>query len=98
MVLHLNLPAELEQRLRQEADRRGKATESVALGLLDQHLPPQQDLPRATAIALLEQWMDEDATLSPEEAATNSEVLRTLDADRPSYRKLFTTIPQDDPE
>ena len=43
--------------------------------------------------ALLDRWQEEDATLSPEEAAANAEVLRALDADRSSYRKLFTPTP-----
>ena len=96
MTFRLTLPPELEERLRQEAERRGQPTESVALGLLDQHLPPPLDDRRAAAIAMLHQWMEEDAGLSPEEAAANADVLRALDEDRPSYRKLFTDLLKDD--
>lgn len=96
MTLQLNLSAELQERLRQEAERRGQPTEAVALQLLAEHLPPPLDARRAAALALLQQWMEEDAALSPEEAAANREVLRALDEDRPSYRKLFTDVFKDD--
>jgi hypothetical protein len=96
MVLQLPLPAELEERLRQEAERCGQSTESVALRLLEQHLPPPLDERRAAAVALLERWQEEDASLSAEEAAGNADVLRALDADRPSHRKLFPDLLKDD--
>jgi hypothetical protein len=97
MTLQLTLPAELEERLRLEAERRGQPKELVALGLLDQHLPPASDDRRAVAVALLHRWMEEDAMLTPEEASGNTEVLHALDEDRPSYRKLFTELCKDDP-
>lgn len=96
MTLQLNLSPELHERLRQEAERRQEAVETVALRLLDEHLPPPLDARRAAAIALLRQWMEEDEALTPEEEAANAEVLRALDEDRPSYRKLFTDILKDD--
>jgi hypothetical protein len=86
------LPPDLEARLRQEAERRGQPTESVALRILEDHLPPPLDERRAAAIAMLQQWMAEDAALSPEERSANDEILRALEADRPSYRKLFPDI------
>jgi hypothetical protein len=92
MMLQLPLPVDLERRLRQEAERRGQSTESVALQLLEQHLPPPVDERRAAAVALLERWQKEDAALSAEQAAGNAEVLRALDADRPSYRKVFPEL------
>ena len=95
MTLQLNLSVELLERLRQEAERRGQPAESVAMHLLEEHLPPPLDARRAAALALLHQWMEEDAALSPEEEAENREVLRALDEDRPSYRKLFTEILKD---
>jgi hypothetical protein len=97
MTLQLSLPHELEERLRLEAERRGHSIESVAVELLDQHLPPALDDRRAAAVALLHRWMEEDAVLSLEEASGNREVLRALDEDRPSYRKLFTDLRKDDP-
>lgn len=35
---------------------------------------------------------------SPEEQAANAAVLRALDEDRPSYRKLFADLPKDEPK
>jgi hypothetical protein len=96
MTLELTLPVEMEERLRQEAQRSGQPCEALALRLLDQYLPPPLDARRAAAIAMLDQWTRLDETLSPEEAASNAAVLRALDEDRPSYRKLFTDVLKDD--
>jgi hypothetical protein len=98
MTLQLNLSAELQERLRQEAERRGQPAESVALRLLEEHLPPPLDARRAAALAMLHQWMEEDAALTEEEFAANAEVFRCLDEDRPSYRKLFADILKDAPK
>jgi hypothetical protein len=98
MTLQLTLPAELEKRLRLEAERRGQSADSVTLCLLDQHLPPARDGRREAAVALLHRWMSEDSLLSREEEAENANLLRALDADRPSYRKLFTEILKDKPQ
>ncbi len=95
MTLQLTLSRELEERLQQEAERRGQPTEALALRLLEEHLPPPLDARRAAAIAMLARWQDEDAALSQEEASTKAEVLRALDEDRPSYRKLFTAVLKD---
>ena len=95
MTLHLALSREVEERLRQEAERRGEPTEAIALRLLEEHLPPALDARRAAAVAMLGRWQDEDAALSREESTANAEVLRALDEDRPSYRKLFTAVLQD---
>jgi hypothetical protein len=92
------LPPELENRLRQEAKRREQPAEAVALGLLDQHLPPPLDDRRAAAVAMLQRWVAENAALSQAEADANAAVLRALDKDRPSYRKLFTDLLKDDPK
>jgi hypothetical protein len=96
-MIQLTLPPELGERLRQEAERRGQTAEAVVVRLLDQHLPPAGDDRRAAAVALLHRWAEEDAALSPEEAAANADVLRALDEDRPSYRKLFTDLRKGDP-
>jgi hypothetical protein len=142
MTLQLELPAGLEERLRQESKLRGQPIEAVALRLLEEKLPPSEEeivqriqqaktleemfaaaaaIPdaddgydllkaldenrkgvrqledrRAAAIAMLVRWGEEDATLLPEQEASNEDVLRALDADRPSYRKLFANELQDD--
>lgn len=89
MTLHLDLSPQLQERLRQESERRGEAAEALALRILDEHLPPPADARRAAALAMLQQWIEEDAALTPAEEAANLEVLRCLDEDRPSYRKLY---------
>jgi len=96
MTLQLNLPAQIEKRLRQEADRQGLAPAAMTLKLLDQHLPQPLDDRRAAAIAMLNQWMEEDQSLSDEELAENQDLLRQIDEDRPSYRKLFNEILKDE--
>ncbi len=89
MTLQLRLPAELQERLKQEAERRGQSSESVALHLLEEHLPPPLDARRAAALATLQQWMEEDAALSEEQSERAEEFLRGLDAARTSNRPLF---------
>jgi hypothetical protein len=98
MSLTLNLPPDLEDRLQREAERCGKPAESVALRVLDEHLPRPSDPRRAAAVAMLQGWMEEDACLSPEEASANAAVLRSLDEDRPSHRKLFASLLTDSPK
>jgi len=86
MILQLTLSPKLEERLRQEAERHGQPSEAVALRLLDEHLPPLDER-RAAAIALLQQWMEEDAPT--EGAEEDDEFFRHLDASRTSNRLLF---------
>lgn len=97
MTLQLDLHPELAMRLRHEAERRGQSTESVAVQLLAEHLPPPQDARQAAAVAMLRRWAEEDAQLPPEAAAANAKVLRALDEDRPSHRKLFSEVLKDTP-
>jgi predicted transcriptional regulator len=96
MTLHLSLTPELEERLRQEAQRLGKPSETIALQLLADHLPQPLDERRAAAIAMLQEWMKEDDHMSAHEEAENTRILRMLDEDRPSYRKLFAESLKDD--
>src|SRR5438128_1243932 len=58
MTLQLSLPAELEKRLRSEAERQGIPPDALTLKLLDEHLPPA-DRPTPLS-ALFEQWQEED--------------------------------------
>jgi hypothetical protein len=95
MTLHLSLPPDLESRLRQEAQRQGLPPDAVTLKLPDDHLPAVDR--RAALIALLKEWRTEDEAMTPEESASNAEVLRALDEDRLSDRKLFTQILKDNP-
>jgi hypothetical protein len=85
MTLTVDLPPELERRLRQEAQRQGVPTTEYAVQLLAKHVPPSDR--REAAIALLQSWIDEDDT--EEQRATSEFLIKALDEDRPSDRKLF---------
>ncbi|HXG08966.1 MAG TPA: hypothetical protein VNK04_04190 [Gemmataceae bacterium] len=85
MTLTLNLPRELEQRLLQEAQRRGVAVEQCALQLLEHQLAPRDRC--AEAVALIQSWIDADDV--EEQKETGDFLIQALDEDRPSERKLF---------
>jgi hypothetical protein len=91
--MQLTLPPQLEARLKQEAARRGMAADACALHLLEQSLPAEDR--RSAGVAMLERWALEAENLSEEEAAENAAVLRAIDEDRLSDRKLFTDILRD---
>ncbi|MFO1433933.1 MAG: hypothetical protein U1F76_28195 [Candidatus Competibacteraceae bacterium] len=85
MTLTLNLPPELEQRLRQAATGRGLSLDAYTVQLLDQSLPPTD---RPTAIVtLLQSWLDEKNT--EEQQETGEYLIHALDKDRLSDRPLF---------
>ena len=85
MTLTLKLAPDLEQRLAEAAQRSGMPPDAYTLGLLRQHLPPLDR--RAEAVALLQSWIDNgDAA---EQSETGEYLVRALDEDRPSDRKLF---------
>jgi hypothetical protein len=96
VTLHLILSADMEERLRHEADRLGEPDEAVALRLLDRSLPPSPSARQKAALDLLGQWQQEDAALAENDLAENAQVLRTLDEDRPSHRKLFPELSRTD--
>ncbi len=85
MTLTLHLTPEIEQRLTQEAKRQGLSVDAYTLQLLDTHLPPQgRD---EALVTLLQSWIDEDD--AGEQQETGEYLVRVLDEDRPSERKLF---------
>jgi hypothetical protein len=68
-----------------EADRRGVPAERVTLDLLDEYLPAPGR--QAELISLLKSWVEE---VDPEEQReTGQYLIRALDEDRLSDRKLF---------
>lgn len=85
MTLTLSLPEELEQRLRQEAERHGLTAAEYTVQVLEAQLPPVDR--RAELVALLQRWIDEGDEAEQREAG--GQLLRALDADRLSDRKLF---------
>jgi hypothetical protein len=83
--LTLHLPPGLNERLNQEAHRLGVPTDVLAMQLLEKQLPPKDR--RAEAIALLQSWIDADD--GGEQQKTGDYLIRTLDEDRLSDRKLY---------
>ncbi len=90
MNLELELPPDIEDRLHAEASRTGDAVDRVAIQLLDRSLPDPDKSDRA--LNLIAKWMKEDESLSDEEILRHRAVLRAIDDDRPSERKLFEKI------
>ncbi|MGA2033144.1 MAG: hypothetical protein ABSG68_12870 [Thermoguttaceae bacterium] len=78
------MTAELEQRLIDEAGRHGIPPDQFVVQVLEQHLPMNDR--REQFAALLQSWLEED---QEEQKDTFEYLLRSLDEDRPSQRKLF---------
>lgn len=87
MTLMLPLPAELQARLAQEAQRLGVNETDCVLRVLNDHLPPAER--RAQAAALIESWIQEED--DQEQKQTGDFLVKSLDEDRPADRKLFPT-------
>jgi hypothetical protein len=85
MELELNLPPELDARLRGEAERQGLSPAAVAVKVLDEHLPSSD---RAAQLgALLASWQAEDESAPDDDP--DYDFFQALDAARTSHRKLF---------
>ncbi len=76
----LTLPDDTAERLRFDAGRRGLPPETVALQLLQQHLPREADeaRKRAELRTLLQKWQEEDAAGDNDGLADGDEVLAAL--------------------
>jgi hypothetical protein len=85
MMLTLSLPEELEQRLRQEAERQGLTAAEYTIQVLEAQLPSIDR--RRELIALLQTWIDQDDAAEQQE--NGEQLIRALDEDRLSDRKLF---------
>jgi hypothetical protein len=90
MTLKLALPPDLETLLKAAASRNGQPADQYAVQLLDQHLPPAESN-RAAAQMLL-RWAEEADALTNAESAENEKILRAIDAQRLSDRKLFSHL------
>lgn len=85
MTLTLELDAELEEHLTHEAKQQGLSVESVTKNILQQALSPGE---RAAKVgALLRSWLVEDD--QGEQKETWDYLVKALDEDRSSDRKLF---------
>ena len=85
MSLTLQIPDDLKDRLVAEAARQGMSVGDYTLQILKSHVPPQDR--RAAAVALLQSWIDQPD--QKEQKETGDFLIRSLDEDRPSERKLF---------
>lgn len=85
MTISLALTPELERRLKQAAEQQGLPADALAVRLLEQHLPPAER--REELVALLQSWIDGDDVAEQQE--TGEYLVRVLDEDRLSDRKLF---------
>ena len=89
MTLQFTLPSELQERLHQEAERRGQPAEAVALRLLDEHLPPPLECALSGRHRHAAPMDGGRRGHFPGGASANEEFFRALDAARPSNRKSF---------
>ena len=85
MTLTLNLPSEVEEYLLQEAHQKGLSIESVTLQLLTSFIVLRQK--QTKAVNLLQSWIDDEDI--EEQQETGQYLIRSLDEDRLSERKLF---------
>jgi predicted DNA-binding protein len=85
MTLTLKLPLDLEERLQHEAERQGLPADTLTRQLLDQHLPSED--PRGELAELLQSWIEEGD--AQEQKETGEYLIRALDEDRLSDRRLF---------
>jgi len=85
MTLTLELTPDLEQRLTREAAKRGVPAAEFTLELLRQHLPTEDR--RTQLMAVFRSWIKEGD--AEEQRETGEYLIRTLDEDRLSDRKLF---------
>lgn len=85
MTLTLELSTDLEERLVAEAERAGMRAEQYTLRLLDSSLPPKNR--RRRVVELLQSWIDDSD--ADEQVETGESLIRALDEDRLSDRKLF---------
>lgn len=84
MTLTLNLPSELEQYLLHEASERGISLEAMTLQVLTNSISTKQK--QTQAVKLLQSWLDDE---DDEQQETGQYLIRALDEDRLSDRRLF---------
>jgi hypothetical protein len=85
MALTLDLPSEVEQYLLQEANQKGLSIESVTLQILTSFILLRQK--QNKAVNVLQSWIDDEDI--EEQKETGQYLIRALDEDRLSDRKLF---------
>jgi predicted transcriptional regulator len=86
-LLTLTLDPELEQRLQREASCQGLSPQQYAVQALEEHVSQADRERREKAVALVQSWIDEGD--EEEQKETGEYLIRVLDEDRLSDRKLF---------
>jgi hypothetical protein len=97
MTLVLDLPPAVQRQLETEAAKEGMTAEAYALKKLDEALPSKVELPArqdpSKLSLLLQEWIDEDANMTPEEAAQAEkeweEFASAMNASHTSNRVLY---------
>jgi hypothetical protein len=74
MTLTLDIPPDLERRLNHEAEKLGLHAQEYTLRLLGQHLPAKDR--SASAVDLLQSWIDDDRMHSPSDAEALNDACR----------------------
>jgi hypothetical protein len=91
MGFRLEMPPELENRIRDEADRRGVEPEQFLLHLVERQLESQRPSPSNPLASLFAKWAAEDETDDPEELARRSrdweELKKSINANHGSFRE-----------
>ncbi len=82
----LTLAPELESRVKIESARRGISPHECAAQVLEAGISEAERERREKAIALLQSWIDEEEN---SDEGYDDELLKMLDEDRLSERKLF---------
>ena len=90
MTLKLSLTPDLEKRLKMAASRNGKRADEYVVQLLNENLPTTES--NVAAAQMLLGWAKEDERMSDDDSAANERILRAIDEDRLSDRKLFTDL------
>ncbi|MGH9754637.1 MAG: hypothetical protein ACREA2_17815 [Blastocatellia bacterium] len=86
-TITLTLDSEFEQRLLREASQHGLSPEQYAVQALEERILQTERERREKAIALVQSWIDEGD--EQEQRETWEYLVRVLDEDRTSARKLF---------
>jgi hypothetical protein len=93
MSLMIELDPEVEERLQQEATRHGMPVADYARHLIEEGLPVPLDKKQKATLALLQSWVDQDATDDLEEIREAEAELeafkRAMNANRAGESPLY---------
>jgi hypothetical protein len=93
MTLTIDLAPEMERRLRRNALAYGKSVQEYLLHLLSELPDAPAPSEYEATLALFQQWADEDAALTPEEAAREDADWEQIEANLQANR-LTLPVPE----